>query len=333
MTAGFIAVVVATIHALIAKNQFSDYDAYLYYLDQLTFFRTPEWFAFEPLAKMALMGLYSITRNTERAIDAAHYLISAVYLLGMLFVFPPREANWRGLLASFALFGPQLAFVTVRATPAYFIACIAVLQAIRGQPRAFAFILLAIMFHISATLALVPILALFAQSRFPALRWLQRPANVLKALIGLALTLAIFGGFIFEAVYALFNAVPFLGKYLVFTVGFSDAGGVGNLVQQFAIGHFVLLAFITVLVLAFVLVGDAYTQRVSIFVITSYVLYVFTFLGFSPIAAFRQTPFWMIPAFSIFPWHRVGLRGAGNVLFLGGTLCVFAFQFSRVLNL
>lgn len=332
ITVALITFGVVVIHALVAARNFSDYDGYLFYLDQLIFFRSADWFYFEPFAKMALLALHSFTGDTVSAVDLAHYLISIVYILGMFAIFPPRLANWRGMLATFALFGPQLAFVTIRATPAYFIASVAVLHAVRGHTRAFAFVLLAVMFHISGVLALVPIVALFAQSRFPALRWLQKPSNVLRVLVGLALVLAFFGSYIFEGARALFTAVPFLAKYLIFTVGLSDSGGVANLVGQFAIGHFVLLGFVTVLVGAFVMVDDRATRTVSIFVITSYVLYVFTFLGFSPVAAFRQTPFWMIPAFAIFPWQKVGLRGIGNVAFILGCFGVFAFQFSRVLN-
>ncbi len=111
----------------------------------------------------------------------------------------------------------------------------------------------------------------------------------------------------------------------------SDSGGVGNLVSGFAVGHFVLLAAITGFTAIFMLLNDVRTRNVAIFVIISYIFYAFTFFAFSPIAAFRQTPFWMLPAFSIFPWDRIGWRGAGQIVFLALATGIFLFQFSRVI--
>lgn len=317
-------------HGLVPQLRFSDAEAYLFYIDQLKFYPDPGWWHFEPFSKSALLLIRNSTGDTEQTVGIAHYLIGLAYLLGMLAAFPPRLANWRGLLATFALFGPQLAFVTIRATPAYAIAAVAVLQAVRGQYRSFFFAGLAMMFHVSAVIALVPIVVLFAQARYRQLAWLEEPRNMAKVIGAMAAVFVVFGKRLFDAAQAVFDAVPFLNKYLIFSVGASDSG-VTSLAQTFAIGHFILLGTVSLFVLAYVVLGNATTRRTGVFVVVSYLLYVFSFLGFSPIAAFRQTPFWLIPAFSLFPWRNLGWRGGGNVPFLLGVAGVFMFQLSRVI--
>lgn len=232
---------------------------------------------------------------------------------------------------AFALYGSQLAFVTIRATPAYMIAAVAVMQAVRGQNRALLFAALAIMFHVSAVLALIPIAALTFKAKLEWLSFLQRPKALFVALAIIIVVFAVGGSAIFSLTKTVFQNIPFLGKYLVFAVGLSEAGGVSKIVSSFAIGHFVLLVAITAFTISFLLLNDDNTRNVGIFLIVSYVFYLFTFLAFSPIAAFRQTPFWVLPAFSIFPWHRVGWRSVGQPLFLALALGMFLFQFSRVI--
>ena len=311
---------------------FADAPQYLTYTDNLFFYRPPDWFVFEPFSKIMLIGLRALTGDTEHAVAGAHYVISIMFLLGMLAIFPPSQGNWRGLIMMFALYGPQLAFVIVRATPAYMIASVAVLQAVRGQKRAFAFVALATMFHVSAVLALVPIVTLFFKSRFKGLSAaLHKPRVLLSMLFLIFFIMGVLGPFILSSTKTLFSNVPFLGKYLVFAVGASDTGSTGNLVSTFAIGHFVLLLAITAFTIGFLLINDAITRNVAIFVIVSYVFYAFIFLAFSPIAAFRQTMFWALTAFSIFPWQRIGWRGIGHAPFLALATGMFLFQFSRVI--
>ena len=305
----------------------------MFYVDNLYFYRTPDWFIFEPLSKMLLLFLHDLTDDTVKTVIGAHYMISAVYLLGTLAVFPPSRGNWRGLIMAFALYGSQLAFVTIRATPAYFIASIAAMRALRGQNRAFLFAVLASLFHISAVLTIPPIIAQFAKARFRWLAILQRPRSLLVSLGLLAVLFVLFGSGIFAAVQTVFKAIPFLGKYLVFAVGLSDSGTADTGLTGYAIGHFILLFSITIFTGAFLFLNERETRSAGIFIVVSYALYLFTFLAFSPIAAFRQTPFWMLPAFSVFPWDRVGWRNGGHVAFFGLAAGMFAFQFSRVIIL
>lgn len=325
-----IALVIAVIHAISDEIAFADAPQYLYYVDNLYFFRADDWFIFEPFSKINFIVLRALTGDTEHTVALSHYFISSAYLLGTLAIFPPRQANWRGLIMAFALYGSQLAFVTIRATPAYMLTGVAMMQAFRGRSNALGFIALAIMFHVSAVLALVPLSIVLAGSRIGDFRFLHSPKYLISIALVLGAIFVLIGPTIVDLVKDLFESIPFLGKYLVFAVGTSDAGG-ASLVESYALGHFVLLGGITVFVFAFLVVPDATLRRLGVFVLVSYIMYLFVFLAFSPIAAFRQTPFWVIPAFSIFPWAKVGWRGPAHAVFLAVALGMFAFQFSRVI--
>ncbi len=320
------------VHAIVPDEiAFSDSVSYLTYVDNLYFFRASDWFVFEPFSKLILLILRATLGRTETTIAAAHYFISAIFLIGALAVFPPSQGNWRGLVMAFALYGPQLAFVTIRATPAYFIAAAAVIEAIRGNKRAFPLVALAVAFHISSVLALIPILTLFAVSNLKSFAFLKKTKPLIISLGVMTVAFGLVGSLIFQTVSSIFQNIPFLGKYLVFAVGMSDSGGVGGIVSGFAVGHFVLLLSITLFTFLFLLVKDQVTKNIGFFVIISYLFYSFTFFAFSPIAAFRQTPFWMLPAFAVFPWPKIGWRGIGHAPFIALAVGIFAFQFSRVI--
>ncbi len=310
--------------------QFSDSRAYAGLIGSTHYFLPQNWWVFEPFSKVLFLVLMDLTQDLERSVAGGHFFISVVCLLGFLAIFPPRQGNWRGLLMAFALFGPQLAFVTIRATPAYILAAIAVLEAARGRHRSFAWLVGAGLFHVSSALALVPIMALLFRSYFGALQRLRDPRILLSVLFFLGLMLALASPIIFSSAQVVLESIPFLSKYTVFLVGLSDEGGIST-IQTFAFGHFVLLAGITVFFFFYIVINDPITRKSSIFVVVGFLVYALMFFAFSPIAAFRQTLFWMLPALSLFPWHRVGWSGPGQIPFLALVLGIFAFQFDRVL--
>lgn len=232
---------------------------------------------------------------------------------------------------AFALYGPQLAFVTIRATPAYIFAAIAVFEAVRGRYRCFAWLAGATLFHVSSLLALIPITAVIFRSHFQAVQKLQNPKTLLTILFLLGTIIGLAGPTIFSAAQSVLNNIPFLTKYTVFLIGLADDGGI-SVIQSFSFGHFVFLFGISLIFFLFIVISDPIARNSAIFVIVGYVFYVFMFFVFSPIAAFRQTPFWLLPAFSIMPWHKLGWKGAGQIPFLVASLVIFVFQFGRILT-
>ena len=236
------------------------------------------------------------------------------------------------MLVAFAIFGPQLAFVTLRATAAYFFVASGALLVLRNQIRGLWAGLIALLFHVSAALALSPIAGFLLARRLRQLQWLQRPAVLLRVVLVGAVIVAVAGSSIIDLTKSLFLAIPYLSKYMSFVQDDGSGGDNGGL-ARFAVAHFIFLAALTGFVLAFLTVADRRTRAASVYVLISYAIYLFIFFGFSPIAAFRQTPFWMLPAVAIFPWRRVGWSGLASPVFCLAVSGVFAFQFTRVLAL
>ena len=324
------ALLIFALQATFEQMNFSDSAAYLELIAATYHFPAPDWYVFEPLSKLLFMVLMDLTGSAETSVAWGHYYISVIFLLGCLAIFPPAQGNWRGLLMAFALYGPQLAFVTIRATPAYMLAALAVLDAARGRYRCFAWLGAALLFHVSSALAIVPIAALLVRTHLGAVQRLQEPKVLLALLAAASVVFALAGSFIFSGAQTLLDSIPFLSKYTIFLVGLGDDGGLSS-IQTFAFGHFILLAVITAFFFTYLIVRDPITRLTAIFVVAGYVFYLFMFFAFSPVAAFRQTAFWLLPAFSLFPWHRVGWKDMGQLPFLAGAVGIFAFQFSRVL--
>ena len=322
---------IGLVHVLYSGDNFADHYSYLFYVDRLYFVEGFDSLLLEPFSKGMLLVLRLLTGNTDSAVNGAHYVISAIYLIGTLAIFPPREANWRGMLVAFAIFGPQLAFVTLRATGAYFFVAAGTLWVLRNQVKGLWLGGVAVLFHVSAALAVPPIAVLLMARRSRRLAWLQRPAMLIRIILLFFVLLAFGGSSIIAAAKTLFQAVPYLSKYISFLQ--EDGAGRTAGLSQFAGAHFVFLAALSAFVIAFLAIPDRRTRAASVFVLVSYGIYLFIFFGFSPIAAFRQTPFWMLPAVAIFPWQRIGWRGLATPVFCGAMAGIFVFQFSRVLAL
>lgn len=327
LTAIVIALVIAGAHLFYTGFDFADHYSYLDYTDRVAYFDDKASLLLEPLSKGLLLFLKEVTGSTENGVGAAHYVIGLVFYLGMLAMFPRREANWRGMLLTFAIYGPQLAFVTLRATPAYMLTGLGTVMLLRRQRNGPWLVGSALLFHVSAVLAWPPLVALAVGQRTTWLDWLQRPRNIGIAAAVLLLLFATAGGIIVNAATAVFSAIPYLAKYLFF-LRESDTGVD---LSRFPLAHFIFLAALTGFTGLVLLVDDVRMRRARIYVTTSFAVYLFIFLILSPIAAFRQTPFWMLPALAIFPWQRVGWRGPPGLLFLAGTVVIFLFQFSRVM--
>ena len=311
---------------------FSDSLAYVDLIDTTYYFPPSDWFDAEPMSKVLFLIFRGLTQNGDTAVGLGHYFTTVFFLVGCLAIFPPSQGNWRGLLVAYAIFGPQLAFVTIRATPAYVFSAIAVLEAVRGRNRCFAWIGAAALFHVSAMLALIPVFALIFKSHFKVIQKLQEPKLLFTLLLLTLLLFIILSSVIFSSVESLLSSIPYLSKYKIFLVGLSDDGGVSNL-GTYAFGHYLFLLMVTAFFFVYVTAKDPITRVTSISIVAGYLFYILMFFAFSPIAAFRQTPFWLLPAFSLFPWHRIGWTGPGQIPFFGAVVGIFSFQFVRVPDL
>jgi hypothetical protein len=235
--------------------------------------------------------------------------------------FPARRSPWPTLLFMFAILGPLLAFVTMRATPAYFLVAIAVRYAIDRRIIAWLFLLLAAMFHISALLAAVPLGLLYFERNLPGM---LRSNRSRKFYLFITLTIVAFGAILpalSSSVTSVVKSIPVISKYDVYT---------DSIATETRIGHYIFLVFISILTVIFLMARNELSGKLSIYVMSSFALYVVMFFSASPVAAFRQTPFWIMPMIALLPWERIGLTKATAPLFVIACAVLFVFQFGQV---
>lgn len=318
------AVIVFTIFGLAIftdPTRFADLDAYIYYLDSLVHFPPNSWVYFEVFSNLYLLFSYWLTGSVMTAIILAHYALGVIFIALLPTTFPPRRSPWPSLLFVFSVLGPLLAFVTMRATPAYFLVAIGVRHAIERRPSAWLLLVAASLFHISSLLAAVPMALLYFERNLPGL---LRSDRSKKFYLIAAVAIAAFGGVLPQvsgSVTSIIQSIPVISKYEVYT----DTNS-----SPTQIGHYVFLAFVTMVMVAFLTVSDEKSRRLNVYVLASFALYIMLFFSSSPVAAFRQSPFWLMPMVAAIPWQKFAIKNAAACMFIFGCAALFAFQFNQL---
>jgi len=307
-----------------AASRFADFDTYVLYLDQLVHFPPINWWYFEALSNFYLLVLHNLTQSVETSIFAAHDLLAVAFVLFMVAAFPPKNSSWASILFLFCLLGPALAFVTLRATPAYFLVAIATLHAMRRDSRGWLYTFIAFLFHASTLLAVVPMLLLYNQDRLPGFLTGKHSLRLLVGLIVLLLPVAILLPQIASSAASLLQSTPYLSKYIAYTDEVLPADHVTS------INHYIFLAFVLAYSIVFFWKMNKDASRISIYVMSSLFIYILAFFSLSPVAAFRQAPFFLLPMISLFPWRNIGLKGPMALVFIVACACLFYFQFDQV---
>lgn len=317
---GIIAIVITAISTFSEPTRYADLDAYIYYLDSLVHFPPDSWMYFEVFSNIYLLMAYWLTRSVLSAIILAHYILALIFLVLLPKTFPPRRSSWTSLFFMFAMLGPLLAFVTMRATPAYFLIAIGVRQAAERKPNAWLFLLAASLFHISSLLAAVPMLLLYFEGNLPNF---MRTDKSRRFYVFAILAIISVGGILPQVSAELTNiirSIPVVSKYDVYT----DSDSTGR-----QIGHYIFLVFVGMLTFIFMLLRGE-SAKINIYVVSSFAIYVVLFFSSSPVAAFRQAPFWLMPMIATLPWDRLGLNRATTPIFVLVCCSLFAFQFYQI---
>lgn len=320
-TYGAIAMVVLIVNVFTDPARYADLDAYVYYLDTLVHFPPDSWLYFEVFSNIFLLTSYWLTLSVFSGVILAHYLIGIIFVLAMPAAFPLRRSPWPALLFMFAILGPLLAFVTMRATPAYFLVAVAVRHAMERRWTAWILLAAATLFHISSLLAFVPMALLYFEHMLPD--FMRRNHSSRYYLFGTIIIMA-FGAIlpqVSSSVAGAIQSIPVISKYEVYA-NVSE--------NQTQIGHYIFLLFAFGLTLAFMISARNEAHRLKIYIISSFLLYVVMFFSASPIAAFRQAAFWIIPMIAMLPWERVGINKITTPLFVVACAGLFVFQFQQV---
>lgn len=302
-------------------TRYADLDTYVYYLDSLIHFPSKSSIYFELLSNAYLGLSYWLTKSVLSAIILAHYCLSVIFLAFLATVFTSQRSPWTALLFTFAILGPLLAFVTMRATPAYFLVAIGVRYAMDRRPSAWLFFIAASLFHISSVLAALPISILYFEPYLPKI---LRANKSRKLYISIIVIIFAIGGLLPQlsgSVTSLIQSIPLVSKYDVYT-------DIKSSPTQ--IGHYIFLAFVTILTILFLTIKNNESEKLSVFVLTSFAIYILLFFSSSPVAAFRQAPFWLMPMIATLSWEKFGIKNSTAVIFVFGCAGLFIFQFTQI---
>lgn len=318
---GAIALVILGIDLFTEPTRYADLDTYVYYLDALVHFPPASWMYFEVFSNIYLLAAHWLTQSVFSGVILAHYVLGLVFVASLGTAFPSKRSSWPTLLFLFAMLGPLLAFVTMRATPAYFLVAIGVRHAIDRRPSAWLFLALASFFHISSLLAAAPMALLYFERNLPKL---LRSNRSRKFYLFITLGVVAFGAILPQlsgSVTSVIQSIPVISKYDVYTDSIST---------ETRIGHYIFLAFVSMFTIAFLIARNEISGKLNVYVIASFALYVLMFFSASPVAAFRQAPFWIMPMIAVLPWESLGLKKSTAPLFAIACAALFVFQFGQV---
>lgn len=309
----------------------SDYESYLGLIDNIYYFYDPSQIYYEPASTLLLYVSRLISDDTVSAVSIARYFTTFVLIIAICVLSKYRSVSTTSLLLVLAVFGPLLAFVTIRATPAYMLIALAALDANEGRRRAIVWSVLALQFHVSAILAIPAILISLIQNRTNILDFIEKSLNgVVFFLLIVGLILVFFGQSFSEILLQSVSQVDFLVKYVAY-VGVLDQNklNVPEVSSSSQLYHQIYLVISSAFLL-FIL----YSNNINCVKFRSYAIIsfgIFLFMQFSPVTAFRYSIFWIIPALLLIPWNlytRVHLVRAGLII---SSLGLFVFQLRGII--
>jgi EpsG family len=274
-----LALFIALIWATVPFIYFADAQNYINFIETIKDANDLDFFYIDPISKIVLYIIESYTNNLEYTLAVSTVLIGAIFYISLLW-FSNYLTNfvWQRLLLYTALYGPLLAFVTLRATPAYIAILIAVIVLGRKKYLSILLGILAIGIHVSALVPFFIILLTIAYCNFKDNLFFIFNNKIIKLLM-------LAGLFAFIN-YALINidyllALLTLEKYFAYT----DTGG-----ANVSPSHYLYLLFISIIYF-YSLTTSKFDAYLDLYLKLSYLSYLLFFFV-SPIIAFRLTIFW-----------------------------------------
>ena len=310
---GLTIVLLLVLRINIEPSAFKDYAQYLDYLSSIK--TEGLWAGGLDLASNFIFYLAGqLFSDREDALAALYVYLFLVFLLFSSYFVLIKKIDWLNFWDFFALFGPLLAFVTIRATPAYFAFIVTFFFWRDGRAfLAMIFALLSAMFHFSALLL---ILVLFVSMVF------HRPLDKSPAFR--------------RAAWALYFVSMFLGFYMTIV-------GPGPLVSGVEVGELLLRysAYIeevepvsgifhriyfwgAAAVATIYLISSADDWKCKSLVMFASLQ--FYLVAWSPVLAFRQSIFWVAPILLTLPIARV-IRSR-DVRILGAIVMILVLFYS-----
>lgn len=306
---------------------FGDYGAYLLLLD--SYARNPlfDWWRDEPASWGPMLFFRYLAGTTHGGLVIANWYLSAWYVAALYMLNRRYRIDWEGTGILLLAFGALLAFVTIRATPAYFLICFAAFEAARGRTLpALALAVVACLFHLSAALAVPGIVIALLQ---PRLKFIDRAlrSRVLLFVVGFGIVIPfiLLQSILGNALQSVVSSVPLLDRFTVYLQG-DTSQGAGPTRSIF---HLIYSGIVTVSLVGYLVVAKDASNQLKTFLIVCFGVYLF--LSFSPVSAYRFSIFFVMPLLLSFPWRRIALGGVTPVAVAIVSVVVFVTSFTGVL--
>lgn len=309
---------------------FADFEGYRLSVERLLSSYENSWLVSDPLGWGPLIALYYFFGNIYDAIYWSNIALSLMFLFGLIYIGEKHAVVWQGILVLTCLFGSLLAFVTIRATPAYLLITVAALEINNGkQVRPIVLIILASLFHGSALLAAPGIFAgILCHRSKTLLSWVDRPQKIFLVLAILLISVYLFQSQFKEIIAIVVDIFSdSLGRFSTYLPSNQNYQSVDPDMRSNSDLYYTIFAFTAFS--AFMMFSARHLVRIRAFILLSFI--VFTAMLFQPTAAFRQSLYWLVPMILVFPWKRFEFGGAGNLVLIIGCAVVGYLGFQGVL--
>jgi hypothetical protein len=292
---------------------FKDYEQYLDYLSSIK--TEGLWAGGLDLASNFMFYLAGqFFSDREDALAALYFYLFLVFILFSYYFVLIKKVDWLNFWAFFALFGPLLAFVTIRATPSYFafIAAFFLWRDARAILAVF-FVLLSALFHFSALL-LIPVLlvSIIFHGAFDASSVFRRAAWFLYFLsmsVGFYMTIVGPGPLISGI-----EVGELLLRYSAYIEEVEPVSGIFHRIYFWGAAA-VATSYL-------MLSGDDWRCKSLVMFASSQ----FYLVAWSPVLAFRQSIFWVAPILLTLPIAK--LVRSRDVRIVGAIFMILIFLYS-----
>jgi hypothetical protein len=307
----------------------ADYDTYVLVIDNVYHGTSRLGYSVEPVFIALFVAVRMLAGNTYLAADILQYGLTAFFLLSFYLLIRAYRAEWPAIFVALGLYAPMLAYVTIRATPAYALMALAALMAFQGRFFALPALVLASLIHPTSAIGAIPVLVLLVQRRYGWLSWVNTYApRIIAAMMILAAVSVALQGVIMDTMLDALASIGQLDKYLVY-IESTEVTSQSSTVSEVSVYDRLYSVLVTLITFAAFLQKDPRLVVMRGFVLSSFII--FFVLSFSPVAAFRQSIFWIMPVILAFPWRAAGVRGPVALALMAASVALFIFQLSSVL--
>lgn len=298
-------------------DKFADYDLYHNIVEDLVGSSDVgpyEWASYKTFQIIA----NTFVDSTD-AIRWIYFLNFFIFSVAIVFATKFTQDSAGGLLLAVAMFAPLLAFVTLRATPAYLLVLCAVLLTGNNQKRiSSVFALIAILYHISAVIpAIVVIFINFKKIK---------SENFLKCL---SMMVYLIAGVNFLSFFTETNLLPSMIGDVISNFKYIDKyNAYADNSQGFSVIHYLYLALSVGLF--FLMQSSRSCFKQELYVYFHIMMLIYCIMMLSPVAAFRISIFYLLPMIILMPWRLIFGRFS-FVFYCGLPPLLFIYLFSGVL--